>query len=760
MNNEGNVSSLQDLKKVYEYVLDPSVLKVTDPAKIKLMKIYANDEAKFLLFAKWCKNILSAHKDSADIYDYLEQSNQDISYTLMSAYIPFNIVNFPRVKSKCEEGKLMEFKKFTSNNKRIVSYTCPGCGNDVAIDNDFLVFMYDSEHFKFSYEPMICPDCGVMSIFKKEVVDKITENFRDTFLEQRVNMDPLQSLRSYIPRIDVIEKWLSDFYIVDFQASIEGDDNVKFSGVEEINIDWDLACKDFLAYLNMVGDSKFKIGKLEKGSVTSVRNVSKLVANQYDSYARVKENAVASLLQVLSDSGLFKFSLSVKSLDETLSTIETFNGVSESILTKLAEATSINVFVDGKVSYDKAEEALVKVKGNVKNFDSNLEEYLQELEDNKYLLSFLPITNMSLRTEVIYNYLYDDRIVSVLDSISDLMILNHYAEDVFKFMSLSSIDNNGNIKDNTTLSRAKKNLLDLNKTNKRKDYMDKILNAVYVNKSEKVSPAKFLLSYLTSADSINEVSSFLDACYRRDVYDMMKYYPKVTNLLPLVSDNSFICRLSDFCLEFKYTEIKGSKFDYYFGFECDNEIQEAFVKVYEDKGFVPKELHGETILDKLNYYTNLNINVEVKDFVPKSLDSLLDTYKSLFTYGRFIDYHNLFSDYVTYMFSREMLYNLCYSSIDNVLNLLSIDKEIATLLLEDSYTFPSVDKEIVDNFYLVTFPYLEEISSESSTSNVIANEASYKNLIASAKTNADNIKVNYKELPGLLKLLELEDGDD
>ena len=421
--------------------------------------------------------------------------------------------------------------------------------------------------------------------------------------------------------------------------------------------------------------------------------------------------------------------------------IEDIEGPSDDSIDLLTE---VNLEVD----LDLLSETLKIMRERNESFESDLVSYIKELEENKYFLSFIPVSNMALRDNLLYEYLYDDRLKSVLEEIADLMILNSLSESLFHDLTLTNITDSGNVVSNTRFNRTKKDLMDLNKSDKLQDNIAKITKML-----TRRNCGDFLLNVFTDADKINYLSSFYDACFREDVYDIYYYQEKLVNFMSAQVPLPYGIVESIYSVPYK--KINTDKFDFYFGFECDRSYKVKFVKLYKEKKFVPEVWEGNTIEEKLKFYEECPTSVKHKVFVDKSLREYLDIHKGLCNYGRFVNYSNLFGDYISYIFTRDLIYYVSSYSIDDILNMLSLDATIASILLEDDYEVKQINPNVVNDFSILCIPLFDNDLFSLQQNKTIP----YEIRISKLFEQIDSVRQDVCEIPGLAAIVDKLLGD-
>lgn len=663
---------------------------------LNLPKEYLTDEIKYKLYEDWANEVYEAVQKETRVSNYLNNL-QGKSTNGIERYIPDFLNGFFQIMPHLQNNTLKTFEKFISDGERLTHFVCPSCGKEVIVPNEFIKLLYTDLMFEVIYKPLTC-SCGTLCILDKKDHKKLKQHLRKKYERIKPSRTTSSGLRAYAPSYDEVLDMFSAFKEVCISLNDEiKESETPMSDFVELNVDWDSECKEFLDFIKMIYASKYEVNK----SNDSVHNCAKLLC-QSNYYTSLKENALSSLILALEEIDLSKFSYRNKCSYEVFASIEDISSIPQKSLESLVDYISIDVIKDRKIDLGLLQNAINLMKAKHNEFESDLQSYINRLNQNKYLLSFIHVSNISLQEEMCYNYFYDDRLKAVLEEIADLMIINYLAEDLFKDLSLTIQGNDGKVQNMSKLTRAKKNLLNLNKSDKFKDNIRTIADSVCVGHCD---VDRYLINEFRDADSINYLSSFYDACFREDVYDMNLYRNKLMNLID--SGSALPSFIIDSILYFPSDNITSDKFDYYFGFDCDRSYKVRFVNLYKDKRFIPNVFEGNTIEEKLNFYESCDYSqCEVRNFVSDDLRQYLTKFNGTYSYGKFINYSNLFGDYISYMFMRDLLYYSSHAGVETVLRILSLDSEVASILLEDDFTPMDLDKNVLEDFSILCLPLM------------------------------------------------------
>lgn len=741
------------IKDGYENIAYQAILNMSPSDNLRdiysnlgLPELFVKDEAKYKSYESWAKKVYDSIQKEIRLSKYMGNLQGRYSNNI-ERYIPGFIEGYFKISSHYKNETLVTFDKFLDDGERVTEYVCPKCGNANSLPNEFIKMLYVDNNFEVIYKPQEC-SCGALCIFDKKDHKKLRQNMREIYNKIK-STKPTRTakLRAYTPSHSYVMMLLST--IVDLEMKMDDvTDSVTSSPdlITEVHleVDWDSASKDFYDLITMIGDSKFKVTE----SDTKVKNTTKILANQCNSYTLLKENALSSLITTLEEIDLYKFSLSSKNYYNIYSEIDSLENIPKDVLKNLVDCIGIDVIVDKEVDLNLLSDALKVMRERKVSFESDLDNYVKELRDNKYLLSFIPVTNIALRDNLLYEYLYDDRLKTVLEEIADLMILNSLSEGLFRDLILTSITDTGNVVSNTRFNRAKKDLVDLNKSDKLQDNILKITKMLTRRNCD-----DFLLNVFTDSDRINLLASFYDACFREDVYDIYYYQERLVNFVS--AQVSLPYGIVESIYSLPYRKINSDKFDFYFGFDCDRSYKVKFVKLYKEKKFIPKVWEGDTIEEKLAFYENCGINVEHEVFVDDSLRDYLDNHKGLCNYGRFVNYSNLFGDYISYMFTRDLIYYVSSYNMDDILKMLSLDSTIASILLEDDFEIKKINPNVINDFSILCIPLFDNELFSIQQNKTIP----YEIRIAKLFEQIDSVRQDICEVPGLDSIVDKLLGD-
>lgn len=711
-----------------------------------------NNDSKRVLFASWVDRLKETMDKLGTVLEHVNSlklmSNRVVLSNLLGdSGVIDSFIGALRL------NKNSIFTDFYTDGKTITHFKCNECSTEdepylSPFPKKFITILNIDGSDNFLASPVACDKCGTFHLLRTQVLDKMNSRCRSIGrgLESAKRDGSSIQAVSYSPSDIEVSNILAQYHEVHFISNIDSNDENNLELDENISVeyDWEAICKEFRDLNVMIGDSLFKVTDDKK----SLGNITKIVANQLNIYPRLKENSIASLILTLEKSGLYKYSLESKSYYDVYSRIKDISKVTPTAMKNLSEVLYFKLVDDeGNVDYNMAEEVFEKIKFYNSTIEEDENKYIKSLDEYKYLLSYIPISQVDLREDMIYNYLSNEPLKKVLDEVSDLMILNHLSEDLFNIINPpDSKDGGTKLTYNKSFYNIKKQILSVNRKKTLSEYVSRL--SLYFG-----GPFKTILNSFDTPDSINNLSSFLDSCYRRDLYDMYKYHSKLSYSM----DGSSVEEIKEICeflAMFPGISLNVDKFSFYFDFDCDIGYKARFVKMFENKGFIPKELKGDTPEEKLEYYSKCT-SVDAKEIIPSAITNLLNRYSTVIDFGRFVSYSGMYRDFGAYYGMRDILFALKDVGVESLFPALSLDSTVASLLIEDGYEYPEIDNYIVDNYVFLTLPIfdveLEEVQNDLSKG--------LKTRIINVLDNVEVLYSQYRELDELYELLKTSVGE-
>lgn len=769
-------------------------------------RVYPNssNEAEFLVFEKQFNSIRDIMKQEQDKNNYVSSINKKSSELLLIKILDLGLIN--RLFSY--KGEFMFVRKFYSKGGLVTHFKCENCSDDnheVKQELDTFIYIINVASKDFSIIlPLECKTCGTFHLLDPAVLKSIsskcssisnslkttrTGNTKINFNSQR----SIMNMSIYTANVDEVTSFLKDYNvesIIDLddseEVNLDEDFNVETVKVDtslpEVDDNWEDIKQRFLDTITLIGDSKFKLvcsdtldestvdsdvehvidnestpssnnsNKLEytpnraffnRKTSLSLKNITKIYSSLGNSYPFLKKMAVASTISLLKPLGLTRFSLNSKSFYKVYSLLGDLESLQEKDLVFLSEELGFRIYnSEGNVDKEVSDLLFKDIEFMNNNFDSEKSKFIDSLYNNLYFLSYMPISSDKITDEDVNDYLYDEDIRTLIDRVSDLMILNNLAEDWLNRFNPALKNDTGSLAiiSKRTVSNS---VTEMKKVDRRTPLRDLFFKVASVVTSSEVES---LLRFVDSADSLNYLCLFLNACYKRDLYDMYRYYPRIV-YNRISSPFKELESLYNLLSKFKSEELDCDKFSFYFpNIECGNRYKPRFVKLFEEKGFVPKNLDGKDIDEILDNYSKMPYSEDAVNFIPRYVDELLKEFSDTIKFGRFISSSNLFKDFGVYYSARDLLYSLVMKNVplEDILNSLNLSPELASMLIEENYNMPNPDSLVIKYADLLNLPLDGSLEVPI---------GSYKERIMFILDNFDEIKPMFKSFPGIYDLV-------
>lgn len=749
---------------------------------------------------------------------YLKRINDKSSATLL-----LNILDYKKFERLVGyRGEVNIVRKFYETEGLVSHFKCEACSTETEphlepVDNFIYVINLNGED-RSVVLPLECKKCGNFSFIDKHVLTnilskckKISVNLKTINNSNRSKAGDtgIMQIGVYTPNLEELTKMLEKYNMessvnldnlvdidldsIDLLGEEKDSDDVNNANLtlDKIDDDWENIKRRFFETITMIGESKFRLygrsGKAqtkvlidEEGNTRveltnnlldvlnpkepsfiddhRLHNITKIFANTHSDYDYLKGMALASALNLLKPLGLTRFSLTSKSSYKVYSLVGDLKSLGKTQLEFLSNELGYRLYnedgsLDEKISGD--------LFGDINHMHNNFEEeksaFIRSLYNNLYFLSYMPISAHKLLEADVNDYFYDEEIKKFLDRVSDLMILNSLAEEWFNRFNPAQTGGNNSMKievKKSILSTIKK-MKAVNRKKAISFLFSKITNQIYPMRN-----VESIVHFLDSIDSINNIASFLEACRKKDLYEMYRSHSKIKwDYAPTYYPEFNL--LSHFISKFPSQGVDSDKFKFYFkNLEVEDRFKYRFVSLFEKKGFIPRKFEGETVEEKLTYYESLNHCDDVVNYMPSEVESLLSSHKDVIKFGSFISYSGLFKDFGVYYSARDLLYytTLKDDSMDVVLDMLNLDPTIASLLIEDDYELAKADDLVVKYIDLLNLPLDDSIEFPNETKvdasgKVEFNKERQKDRILFLLENYDDVKPIFKDFPDLYNLV-------
>lgn len=691
----------EDIREIY------SELSISDSDK--------NDNIKYLTFVNYM-NEYAERKEKEKVLSKEEQiKTRSVVNGLKLSLLEDELLSAKAAMENEKEGNCLVDKIYLYRDKKVLK--CGNCGEETEFYHNPIVFIKtDNDVMSPITFPVVCDHCNHLNVFSGNSIKALTsavKNDSKNFNSESIDSNP-NRVAVYIPPAQL---YLDKFGEI-FENRIDKEDKEDIKD----SIDLNAMQNNFLRLVTSIHD-KHKTSF----NVLGYKNMAKLIIRN-DSYDDVKKKALASLIQKLKSSGLEVLSVSsvlqldiMKQYEEKSTTYA--KGISK-YLNKidLDEKGNVKDMDAFKKEYSKY---LIYVEGE----SLQREQYLRDLKEFKFLLADTPISNLVLNKEDIQNYLSDKELFSILDEISDLMIIANYSENFITNWT-PRIYTKGSIQADRKYAIAYRNICKPDsigpempkKIDKYLDYFRNIVAESYGTKDSldpsvkeenyrRFNPNDFLISHCPYSYIISDFSAMCRSFLNRDYYRAIELSKVIMNKY-----NDYLVHIEQF-LDEKYkaifriiTEIPNrdlltDKFEYYFG-SCNYTPtqKESIVNIYLSKKFVPKKKPSEmSYNDFVEYYVNLTINDRDEIVLDETMMDFVEKYLVVLVAGS--EMSTPANNFILYNLGKDLL--LCLSNFkdDIVYKCLSLNKDVAIQLIKEN-----VDLEIEEfnTDYLVKYMFFED----------------------------------------------------
>lgn len=776
-------------------------------AKQLFDQIYPNsrNEAEFYKFKATFDEIVDKDNQYKERVDEIKLMNRRSNQVLW-----LKILDYDRIE-RLRSSVNSEFKfirKFYTTLGVVSHFRCECCSTDeqdyLAPIEDFVYVIDLGGQDSSIILPLQCNKCGTFHLLDEDIYNKMrnkcvemssklkttrgTSNKKKKYSRE----SGIMQIGCYKPNLQEITELLGKYPMVPVDLIEEIDIDLNTEDVSfrqevtlpEIDDDWENIKKRFLDTITMIGDAKFKLFNLNSGveekeeetisednrvlsfnrfkgvDQSHVSKVVKVFANTHSNYPYLKAMAVASAITLLKPTGLNRFSLTSRSFYKVYSLFGDLKSLKKEQVEFLSRELGYNFFDENGVLDEKLSSELFKDLNHMNNdFEKEKSLFIQSLYNNLYFLSYMPISSHKLSESDVNDYLYDEEIKKVVDLVSDLMILNHIAEDWLKNFNPAVDIGHYKLEPKRAIVSAIKNMSDVNRRKSIFELLLTITNQANISLDGNLQ-FDTIVRFIDSADSINYIGLFLEACGKKDYYDMIKYHSKMKwSYVP--SEYKEFTALFQLLSSFNSQSTSLDKFSFYFkNLNVSEKYKSRFVRLFEKKGFIPKKFEGETDEEKFNYYDSLSYSENVVSYLPEEVDKLINLYNDVVKFGKFMPYSGLYKDFGVYYSARDLLYYLAISDVNLnvILNMLNLDPRLATLLVDDNYVFAEPDEVVVKYIDLFNIPLDDSLempgeSDDSGSNKGTFNKERQRDRIMFILDNYDEVKPMFKDFPGVYNLL-------
>lgn len=595
------------------------------------------------------------------------------------------LTNSPKLNEY--ETDLVTHLRFTPSK---VYYTCPRCKKEYELDSPLISFVYTSNGLNRVCSYMVCDDCKIFITLSLKDLNSITRfvnniNSSGSTFRDYKGLD-LMGCEFYKPGNLDLAEILKDIATFDEEGSVTFE--------EAVYVDWNVLSNNFMKMQEVF----YKDKRHSSSDKIGVSGVAKILAEQSNDYLDLKQRALATLIGELRSLNLYEVSNFYYNLNKI----------------PLCYAGKIDEYSDGllnlipssvKPSELHTPQGLQEFRNDFNKYcddekfsDERRNRVIDELSKWKVSLSNLPISSsLSLTDEDYQDYLSYEPLRLVLDEITDYMIVNSVAESYFEYFIPRKYDTNEN-----------KNKLDASYNIRKKRALEASTHDELREKICKFTEffqrldgyEEFLLSYVSSSEFLDRISSYCDNLLQYDFYSASREREIIISKFGFVVDElsgfNRYSMVNEIVKGFIPVDLDVSEFDFYFAdvIGCDgltDTQKEVLLDARKRKLLVPKELKGNSFEEKLDYYENLESLSEMKlpniqnhlDFVSNNKIAI----KALSLINRRLE----FNDSRSYFMGRDLFLMLSDNSVSDFSKMMGLNKDICKCYLDLNYEYLNVE---------------------------------------------------------------------
>lgn len=682
--------------------------ELMDSPELGLSQDVRNNEVNYFLFYKYCKDVFNTCRDNIE---------QNAASTSLVKSVSLQVIK----SLNQEQDSIFKFSEYRNKNKTIFkniklgrhksTWTCGKCGKEHDEYGYYISFVKTNKYDKqVSY--LLCDDCDSVNILPLKGLSKLTKIVKPRLRELgTINKDNLFiDANLYYPSNEELITSMPDIFSLDIEPIVKHKDTV--------NLDWNLAVREYIENVKMFYTS----GKMDKSVLTKVgiKNMAKILAEMTDSYDELKEKALASLLQEIKNPETlimgytFRESLKIPSLYK-----DKFNIYKDYMFNQLKKNSDNSSSEEFKKEYED-------YCSSCSLLDYTYENYIEQLKACSYFYGYVPISNFILSDEDRKSYLSDSRLVSVLDDITDFMIINHLGENFIKFYTPRTFTGKISARD-SGFARALKELVNLVYVNnmdkgleKFCTFANKVIKSVN-KKAPSIDYKDFVVRYIQDYNFFIDLSKLSNSLITRDYYQAVKERDYlISNYKKLIDElgSSKIFKIINdviMKLPIRNKVHTTSKFDYYFSDNqsfrnMDDKDKEIVMSLYDKKKKAPLNTKSIKEYNDIEDFSNLEFYRDEE--IDRFIDNNYITIYSLKSMSNSINAE----DFITYNLGKDFLVSLSNYGIEEVASVLGINVDICKLNTECEYNINIEElptAELVKSLYFNNPEIMNKLSDKS-----------------------------------------------
>ncbi|MNM62215.1 hypothetical protein D3C81_735420 [compost metagenome] len=533
------------------------------------------------------------------------------------------------------------------------STVCGNCNHEQEGYGDLISILRVESSKIATPTPIVCNKCGFINLLPYDGIKALIKSLKDDVTFFKTEFKEMSNVILYGPSYYELEEIMPDLFF-----HIEKDEKE----VQEIDLNWEELKKEYLDLVKQIHVSR----KVDTEKVLGLNEVAKILGEFSNSYSDLKEKAIASIIYELKSSQLEILE------EDTLPRLNLpiyYESKKEVYADKIAkDIESDCIKDDGSIDMDKFNQDYKLYKEYVSKVPIVRERYLKELKENTELFSGLPISNVKLSESDINNYLSDDTLIEILDEISDYMIISQQAERFIENFSPRKRSGNNTLLESSNQSYFSrwKDLTGENSIKslwKIKENLEKYMNffSDLLDSSRKVKfdTSEFLLSICADHTAIALISKFAKNVLDYDYYEAMVTRNQLLKsyrdeLEAFSSSKKYKC-VYELIESFPSTNLTEDKYSFYFkDYGFSKKEKDKIVEVYNQKKSAPCDLKGETFIEKLEYYTDLESQGKIETLSFPKLTKFVEDNLVRLMGIKTLDSSVVFNEFMKYSIARDM----------------------------------------------------------------------------------------------------------
>lgn len=384
-----------------------------------LSKEVTDNELNYYVFLDYCKKVYKYSKGVQQRNSALNQKIKAMTASAVNTLVSDQPGLNPYALNDSKNLEKTLYKNIELKADGSIIWTCGKCGNKETINAPILTYSKVDGMIYQQPSQLVCPKCNTMNTFSTKDLKIIDKQVKPKLRNLEIKGQSLEGVYIYTPsRQDLLYSSL-------FTCSLE--DGLFVKDLEEKLIsdeEWRSAKEVWINTIKHIARNN----SAKVISTGEVGVISRLLAEQNDSYQYLKEKAIATLLNKLGSYSTFGNAFSFKEIGH-LKIIEDLAKNKDKNKYKLIDILNIK---EGEE--DTLDDEISNALSLLDKCKSLRDRYLLDLSRSCYMFSDLSISNFDLSPKLRMEFLNEDNfdLFNILSTISDYMIVGYYAEDFIK----------------------------------------------------------------------------------------------------------------------------------------------------------------------------------------------------------------------------------------------------------------------------------------------------------------------------------------